>query len=145
VSAIKSLNDALSGPCQSKDDSDARFAAIMALTFQSSYMPDAMMDFLSMLRGWMIISETVVQSPDDSLFKSFTRESYIDSMKSLVDNFVDVVDDDDMMDDFSASLKVAAPLCQSIIEINYLSTLQRIAKLAKIAPLEGTLRQSAFI
>jgi hypothetical protein len=51
VQAIKSLNSVLSRPNLSQEDGDAAFATIMSLTFQSSYMPEGMFDFVSMVRG----------------------------------------------------------------------------------------------
>lgn len=51
VRAIEELNQHLSNPNLSMPAGDAAFGAIMALTFQSAYMPDGMTDFLTMIRG----------------------------------------------------------------------------------------------
>lgn len=51
VTAIRELNSHLSQPNISKSGGEAAFAAILVLTFQSSYMADGMVDFLTMVRG----------------------------------------------------------------------------------------------
>ena len=58
ISAISALNQALSSPSMTQGDTDAKFAAAIILTYQLSCMPDGMMDFLGMLRGWMVIQTT---------------------------------------------------------------------------------------
>lgn len=51
VTAIRELNSHLSKPNISKSGGEAAFAAMLVLTFQSSYMADGMVDFLTMVRG----------------------------------------------------------------------------------------------
>ena len=51
VAAIKALNEHLSKPDLSMHEAEAAFGAIIALTFQSAYMPEGLMDFLTMVRG----------------------------------------------------------------------------------------------
>jgi hypothetical protein len=137
VLAIKALNEALSKPCITRSDADARYAAIMALTYQSSYMADGMMDFLAMMRGWMVIQMTVMPAFADSPFRCFTRDAYVASMRSLISASIDNTHEDRRLDDFSASLRTVAPLCQSVAEVTYLSTMEQIVKLAGTSATEG--------
>jgi hypothetical protein len=58
VQAMKALNAQLSRPNPSTKDGDAAFGAVMSLTFQSSYMADGMLDFISMVRGCKALSLT---------------------------------------------------------------------------------------
>lgn len=51
VLAMKSLNEHLSKTNMTVSDAEAAFGATLALTFQSAYMPDGLMDFLTMVRG----------------------------------------------------------------------------------------------
>jgi len=51
VQAIKGLNSQLSKANPSMSEGDAAFGAVMSLTFQSSYIPDGMIDYISMIRG----------------------------------------------------------------------------------------------
>ncbi|KAF4500421.1 C6 transcription factor [Fusarium agapanthi] len=52
ISAIRGLNDALSLPCHTAAYADARYAAIIGLTFQSTYMPDGL-DGVHSNDAWM--------------------------------------------------------------------------------------------
>lgn len=51
VKAIQSLNKMLSKQTFTKAEGDAAFATLLTLTFQSSYMPEGMLDFIAMVRG----------------------------------------------------------------------------------------------
>jgi hypothetical protein len=129
--AITALNEALSRPCLCRSDGDARWAAAIVLTFQSSYMADGMMEFLGMMRGWMVIQTSVVLSTEDSFFRRFTEEAFVESMRSLL-----VQDGRDTHDaatlgtadeglrrilgDFASSLRIVAPLCKSVAELSLL-------------------------
>ena len=142
VSAISALNQALSFPCATQSDTDAKFAAAIILTYQSSCMPDGMMDFLGMLRGWMVIQTTVVPSMEASIFHGVTEEAYITSMRTLLGPAagleVDVGEKlHETLEDCLASLRLVAPLCQSSAELCYLACLERVARLSQTSPMEG--------
>lgn len=136
ISAINGLNAALSQPCLSAADVDARYAAVIALTFQSSYMADGLMDFVAMMRGWMLISTTLVTDERASLFRQFTRESFVGSMERFVDGGCGLQDEDEV-ENFMASLKMVGPLCKGEAERQYLATLERLALLSKTSPRDG--------
>lgn len=51
VKAIRSLNEFLNQGSKTPEDTDAAFGAVLSLTFQSAYIPDGLIDFLSMIRG----------------------------------------------------------------------------------------------
>lgn len=136
VSAINGLNRALSRPCHTAAEADARYAAAIALTFQSSYMPDGMMDFLAMMRGWMLIQTTLVMDQTKSMFCAFTRESFVGSMEEHIEHR-DRPGDDTAIQDCLASLKTIEPLCQSNSERQYLAMLMRLAKLSIVSPRQG--------
>ncbi|KAJ3460138.1 hypothetical protein MRS44_011005 [Fusarium solani] len=138
VSAINGLNHALSRPCRTAAEADARYAAVIALTFQSSYMPDGMMDFLAMMRGWMLIQTTLVADHSKSMFCTFTRESFVGSMEKHVEHQCRLRDDT-VIQDCLASLKTVEPLCQSHAERQYLSMLERLVKLSVISPRDAFL------
>ncbi|KAK0648567.1 hypothetical protein B0T16DRAFT_326644 [Cercophora newfieldiana] len=139
VRAIAKMNVALSKADISAVDGDARLAAAMLLTFQSSNMEDGMMDFLRMLRGWMVIQTTVVPSMTESIFQGFTEEAYVESMRSFIGrdkpksltNAAESQELQQALEDFNASLRLVAPLCQSLAELRYLSSLQRVALVAR--------------
>lgn len=143
VSAISGLNDALSRPCVTPADADARYAAVVALTFQSSYMDDAMMEFLALLRGWMLVSTALVPDPERSIFGGFTRDAFVRSMRMrVVEELGGAAGCDGVVEDFCASLRVVAPRCQSVAELKYLAMMESIAQKIKISPLDGTCIQT---
>ncbi|KAK4097357.1 hypothetical protein N658DRAFT_434185 [Parathielavia hyrcaniae] len=144
VSAIAALNSALSKPCPTREDADAKFAAAILLTFQSTYMPDAMMEFLSMLRGWMVIQTTVVPSMRQSIFHTITEETYVGSMERLLSPAASPEVSAGtglqcILGDFLASLRLLAPLCQSTAELHYLASMERIARLSEASPAHACL------
>ncbi|PNP59230.1 hypothetical protein FNYG_14990 [Fusarium nygamai] len=91
VHAIALLNQALSKPCKSKVEASARFATVMALVFQSSYMPEGMVEFMIMIRGCTAASDPIFSRSENSLFEGFTSESHNKHVLSL--NPVDVVEE----------------------------------------------------
>ncbi|SCO88983.1 uncharacterized protein FRV6_13111 [Fusarium oxysporum] len=91
VHAITLLNQALSKPCKSKAEADARIATVMTLIFQSSYMFEGMVEFIIMIRGCRAVSDAILPRLENSLFEGFTAESHNKHVLSL--NPVDVVEE----------------------------------------------------
>ncbi|KAF4461811.1 Sterol uptake control 2 [Fusarium albosuccineum] len=116
VRAIKLLNTALSKPCSSKAEADARFATIMALTFQSSYMPEGMVEFLVMLRGCTVVSDSALLCLEESVFAGFSADTHNERVLSL--NPDDVVDVQyvEILRAGLDSIVGMRPICQSILE-----------------------------
>lgn len=141
VKAIQSLNQALSRPCTSIAEGDARFAAMFALAFQASCMPEGMSEFLSLIRGCYILATTSVMAHEDSLFNTFTQEGYSDNVRRLIGTSPLKLDADTevLIDDFSKSLRALAPLCTSPLEVRFLAATERIVKVARVSATEGQL------
>jgi hypothetical protein len=133
VKAIQLLNESLNNPCTSTAEGDARFGTIMALTFQSSCMPEGMNEFLSMVRGCHVVAATGTLHYDQSLFREFTSEGYMQSVKRLVgDHGVALEPDQEaLFGEFLVSLRRLAPLCTSQLEAEFLDATERIAKTVK--------------
>lgn len=149
VSAIAALNEALSQTCLSRNDADARFAAAIALTFQSSYMPDGMMDFFRMLRGWMAIQTTLVPAMGESMFHVIQEDTYVKSMKELLGVAGDADEDEQRelqqtLQNFKASLRLVAPLCRSAAELHYVASLERIARVSETSPVDGEMQTLVY-
>jgi hypothetical protein len=137
VHAITLLNQALSKPCKSKVEADARYATVMTLVFQSSYMPEGMVEFMIMIRGCTAVSDAILPRLENSLFEGFTAESHNKHVLSL--NPVDVVEEiADILGDGLVSVSRLRPIAQSIVEVKYLSILERILKIAGSSPVQGT-------
>jgi hypothetical protein len=139
VKAIQSLNQALSRPCSSAAEGDARFAAMITLTFQASCMPEGMTEFLSMARGIHVIANTATITHEGSLFYAFAQEGYPHSVRRLIGTPPVRLDAywESLIDDFSQSLRALAPLCTSSLEVKFLAAIERIVKIAKTSPAEG--------
>ncbi|KAF5557290.1 sterol uptake control 2 [Fusarium napiforme] len=132
VKAIKSLNSALDTPCQNKEEGDARYATLMALTWQSSYMPDGMQEFLSMLRGCTIVSKCSVFQFEDSAFRMFTTEGHVQRVEDINNGGFDIgLPDGEAIDAGIASLKAIAPLSKSMLEISLVAALKSILEMSR--------------
>ncbi|KAF5983661.1 hypothetical protein FBULB1_3692 [Fusarium bulbicola] len=130
IKAIKSLNSALSTSCQSKEEGDARYATLMTLTWQSSYMPDGMQEFLSMLRGCSIVSKCSVFQFEDSAFRMFSIEGHVQHVHDINNGF-DICLDSETIDAGIASIKAVAPLIQSTLDISLVAALQSILEMSR--------------
>jgi hypothetical protein len=154
IQAIKALNLQLSKPNPSKAEGDAAFGAAMSLTFQSSYMPDGLIDFISMIRGCELLHEPKIDRGLTSLqghvvamkampnfaeskFNSFSIEGHISSVQSLFDEFGHVPHDLEVVEGFLASAQGVAPVCKSVFELQYLAEPQNVGNLAKTGSPEG--------
>lgn len=153
VRAISGLNAALSTPCTSRAEADARFAALMALTFQSSYMPDGMLDFLSTVRGCVVLATAAMPGPEGSAFSSFTTQRHLqrvwemseDLSEGRVQWYRDVAWYRAFAEQGLASVKALEPLCQNGFERTYYGVLRSTVEEAKESPLRGkSLLPSSF-
>ncbi|KAF5694498.1 hypothetical protein FDENT_1110 [Fusarium denticulatum] len=131
IKAIKSLNSALSTPCQTKEEGDARYATLMALTWQSSYMADGMQEFLSMLRGCTIVSKSSVFRFEDSVFRMFSIDGHVQRVNDINNGFDRGLSDDEAIDTGIASIKAIAPLSQSTLELSLIADLQSILEMSR--------------
>ncbi|KAK4232613.1 hypothetical protein QBC38DRAFT_352125 [Podospora fimiseda] len=133
VKAIQLLNKDLAKPCSSAAEGDARFAAIFALAFQASCMPEGMTEFMSMTRGCYIVATTAVMDFDNSLFRSFTEEGYVESVRRLVTGPGSLgYNEEVLLEEFLVSLRRLGPLCRSPLEVRFLSGIERTAKRARV-------------
>lgn len=135
VAAIASLNAALSTPSVSRAAGDATLAAAIALTFQSAHMPEGMMDFLGMLRGWSVVQTTVVPEMEGSVFRGFTEGGFVESLRATVGELGGggvVVDGGlgDRLEEVGVSLRLVGGLCGEGVERGYLGGLERILGVA---------------
>ncbi|KAK3360640.1 hypothetical protein B0T25DRAFT_602408 [Lasiosphaeria hispida] len=128
VNSIAALNLALHKRSLTQADSDAKMAAVIIPTFQSNYMGDGMMEFLRMLRGWGVIQSTIVVTVGQSVFRGFTENAYVNSMRTFPKESRDVLAADrrgenlrSALKDFDASLRPVKPQCQGMAELTYLT------------------------
>ncbi|KAH6843124.1 hypothetical protein B0I37DRAFT_314112 [Chaetomium sp. MPI-CAGE-AT-0009] len=139
VKAITLLNQALSTPPKSTADADARFAAIFALAFQASCMPEGMTEFMSMIKGCHVIATTSMLEHPDSLFRVFTQDGYGESVRKILGTAPSVLTpkDQDLLSDFLKSLRALGPLCTSSLEVKFLASTERVVQTARVSPTEA--------
>jgi hypothetical protein len=143
VSAIASLNTALSTPCPTKEEGDARYATLMALTFQSSYMDDGMSEFLAMLRGCSVVANSSFFRFEDSAFRMFSTEGHVQCVHDINGGFDTGLADQEAIDAGLASLREVAPLSHSVLEVSLVGRLQRILQMSRTSCVGGKRLYSA--
>ena len=139
VTAIRLLNQALGRPPASPAERNARFAAAIALTYQSAYMPEGMMEFLSTMRGWNMMEESDVGTQDSSFFSAFTEDSYQDGLKRMLVTPVggDKTDMETLLEAVSGSIGEISPRCPEGTERRYALEIERWVALAQTSPTDG--------
>ncbi|EAQ85204.1 hypothetical protein CHGG_09218 [Chaetomium globosum CBS 148.51] len=139
VKAITLLNQALSTRPTSTAEADARFAAIFALAFQASCMPEGMTEFMSMIKGCHVIAKTSLLEYQDSLFKVFTRDGYGNSVRKILGTAPIVLQrkDEDLLSGFLESLRALGPLCTSSLEVRFLASTEHVVKIARVSAAEA--------
>ena len=138
LSAISGLNSAMSKPNPTKSDGEALFATVMALTFQASLMDDGMLEFLAMMRGCQVVATAVMPDFAESIFHSFALETHIEDAQKKMSRYGEPRVEDELVETFLISLRGVAPLCQSMLELKYLAAIERVARLPKTDPAQGT-------
>jgi Zn(2)-Cys(6) binuclear cluster domain-containing protein/transcription factor-like protein len=134
VEAIKRLNKALHTPAKDKYDADARFAALMLLTFQSSCLPDGLVDFLTMLRGCILHGKEV---KPESFFVPFLKDNHVATMNEKLQNVSFETLDPDLLDQAMASLTKLRPYCSPGVELVYHEMLVDGVQAAHRSPRDG--------
>ncbi|KAG8426140.1 hypothetical protein J3459_008401 [Metarhizium acridum] len=128
VTAIERLNKFVSRPKLSLQDTEAAFAAILTLTFQAAHMPDRLADFLTMTRGCFLVGTHVVPDLENSAFKTFERDVYVEKASSVAaadDQWLPLLDES-IANGFCTSLEQLGPLCHSVIDIEHIAMMRRI-------------------
>lgn len=109
----------------------------MALTFQSSYMEDGMQEFLAMLRGCSVVANSSLFEFKDSAFRMFSTEGHVQRIVEINSGFDTGLTDLEAVDAGLASLRAIAPLSQSVLEISFVGSLQRILQMSRTTCVEG--------
>ncbi|KAI9734008.1 MAG: hypothetical protein M1834_002665 [Cirrosporium novae-zelandiae] len=78
--ALEGLNKAISTYSVTPNDADAMLATCYALTFQSSYLGDALTDFLTLIRGCGLVSRLIAVNHLDTAF-TIDRQAHKNYMK----------------------------------------------------------------
>ncbi|KAH6892452.1 hypothetical protein B0T10DRAFT_401320 [Thelonectria olida] len=137
VLAIEGLNKALNQPASSKAEADALYATVMALAFQSSYMVDGMLEFISMIRGCVVVSGMSMQRFAESLFGKFSSETHAENVQALNHGYIAPTNYANFFDAALASVKALQPLCRSTLELTYIAIIGSVVEAAKSSSVNG--------
>ncbi|KXJ90481.1 hypothetical protein Micbo1qcDRAFT_70844 [Microdochium bolleyi] len=131
VTAINLLNEKLSQPCKTQQDGDALFGAVMVLAFQAAYLPDAMLEFITMVRGCDLVSKRLMPDFANSEFNTLTREGHAESMRELIQAQGEDTKNSQLMNGFITSVTLLDGLCQTPFERQYFGSMQNVIKTAR--------------
>ncbi|KFA69522.1 hypothetical protein S40285_05663 [Stachybotrys chlorohalonatus IBT 40285] len=131
VRAINALNSTLSTPCTNHADGDARFVTIMILTFQASYMSEGMHEFLSTIRGCIIVSASTMLAYNESAFRSFLGHQQQVAAQALGGGQSSVVRDTSILSAALDSVAALRPLCKSVLDVKFIAAMEGIFDTAK--------------
>ncbi|CAG9996286.1 unnamed protein product [Clonostachys byssicola] len=141
VKSIKLLNQALCKPPTSKTESDARFSTLMVLTFQSSYMPDGMLEIFHMIRGCMVLTKSTLPKYAMSLFTKFASGGGDKKLHEVTENSSQPTSL--FLTNASASLKLLRDLCHTRFEKQYLGILENLLSMASVSNMDTLLAISS--
>ncbi|CAH0047404.1 unnamed protein product [Clonostachys solani] len=141
VKSIKLLNQALCKPSISKTESDARFSTLMVLTFQSSYMPDGMLEVFHMIRGCMVLTKSTLPKYAMSLFTKFSSDGVDKKLHEVTEDSSQQTSS--FLTNASASLKSLRDLCRTKFEKQYLGILENLVHMASVSNMDTLLAISS--
>lgn len=138
VKAIRLVNMKLSQPISDVAEGDALFATLMCLTHQTLLMEDAIVEFLTMLRGCNLVATSVMPSFEGkSVFKMLTPTGHNEAMKRVIVKQGEPIKDQKLVAAFEQSVQQLAPLCTRQLELAYFIDLQSVTATAKLSSAAG--------
>ncbi len=139
VVAVRLLNESLSKGGGSQAEADAKLAACLALTFQSSYMEDGFYDFLTMIRGCALVTQDHSLEDPNSAFHCFSGENHGRTMQERLREMPINEIDPKVLDAAVDSLDALKPLCEDNDRMKeYRQILLEIVQQTYHSPLQGT-------
>lgn len=109
----------------------ARYATMMALTFQSSYMAEGMLDFVGMMRGCHVVAYSGMGGwYGGSLFGMFSREGHVSAVRMLGPGGEGAVRQC-MVGECLAALGELGKLCRGVLEGEVLERVEKVVMLAE--------------
>jgi hypothetical protein len=130
ILAIKGFQEALAKTPSQAADSDALLAACYSLTFQSSFMDDGFAEFLTMVRGCVIISQQM-NHPRFTYFFAIHPESHREYMEPRLQNLETL--DQSLTDGAAESLENLRFLSEDATNSLFYNTLVRIVNGLRIS------------
>lgn len=138
VVAVRLLNESLSRGSATQTEADAKLAACLALTFQSSYMEDGFLEFLTMIRGCTLVTQDHSLEQPASAFHCFSADNHSRTMHHRLRELLPSTQVDPIvLDQASDSLEAIAPLCINSKEREYRQILHDIVQQTYHSPLQA--------
>jgi hypothetical protein len=85
-----------------------------------------------------IVAAKAMPSFEESAFNSFSRDRHVSSVQKLMNRVPKAQQDHGVLDGFLKSVRTLAPICKSVIELNYLADMQRVMNMAKSGSPDGS-------
>ena len=121
--AIQGLNQALAKNSHSYGEADAMLASCYALTFQASYMSDGLVDFLTMVRGCALVTDTIRNEGVETAFFLETN-NHLQIMKPRLSSLPAV--EVDVLDAALPSLQALSPYLTSGVDHHFHTSIQNV-------------------
>lgn len=115
-------------------DGDALFATLVILSAQAGLMPDAMTEYLRLVRGIEMVGRTVIPGVDleRSVFATWSNEFPADH------GFLEQPLDHGLIGAFRRSAIMLHSLCQTTVEVEYVALLLNVVPVLDASSLDGT-------
>ena len=117
VTAIKQLNQAFSGGIDSFEQGNAMLATCYALTFQSVYLDGGLADFMTFIRGCVLIAWNMGFKGLKYLFRAFMDDEQLSMMDAHLQGIPGI--NPALVEDASKSLQAFHSMCERDYEKNF--------------------------
>lgn len=135
--AIKSLNKALSEGMHTFEQSNAVLTTCYSLAFQSALMDDNPAEFMTFIRGFILVSTHMKCNKLECLFKNLLGEDQLAALEPYLRATPAICPA--VIIAASASLEVLGSLCRENSEIAFHTLLVEMADSLRKSPVEGTM------
>lgn len=136
VQAIKALNQAMSNGLHTAEEGNAMLATCYALLFQSVLIDDGLPEFMSFLRGILVVASNMGCKRMKFIFHSFHGSEQFAKMEPHLDGAPAI--NHRLVDAACRSLEAFSPLCQQTYEKVYHGILLKTARALYTSSREGT-------
>lgn len=139
VTAMQLVNKELSKPTNTSNQQEAEviFATLLVLANQAAYLPDAMLEFVTMFRGCNIVQNIVVSRFKGSVYSTFTPQEYVTRMQRIVRAHNIGPAESVVVNKFLDSVGKLESRCTGPVERNYHAALEKVARVVGHSSVDG--------
>jgi len=145
VKAIQAIKRALAGAPRADtfEEGNALMATCFALTFQSVLLDDGMVEYMTFIRGIVIVGIQMYVKGASFLFGNFLGEKAVDALEPYIRQ-VPVIEAS-WTDAACLAIRGLAPLCQAAAEAEYQELLLAIAEKLYVSSWDGACISSFLV